>query len=313
MSDKYDINKYKGVTVALNAAYDQAGNVNVNAAAQLCSQYADIGVNGVYVCGSTGEGFLMSSEERKELTEAVVNAVGNRMSIIVHVGAAASHEAAHLAAHAEQCGAHAISAVPSVYYRLSEASIEKHWDTIMEAADLPFFIYNIPQLTGYDLSMTLFERMMRKERVRGIKNSSESTYQIQQFRAAAGDDFMVFNGPDEQYLAGRLMGANGGIGGTYGCMPELYVELERLIQAGDLEAAQLWQKRINEIIRKLISFPSLYGACKTIIRKRFIDIGNPRLPFLSVADNDAAINDLSNLINSYVEEIRNDSFGGNHR
>ncbi|HEY0826576.1 MAG TPA: dihydrodipicolinate synthase family protein, partial [Bacilli bacterium] len=270
---------------------------------QLCSLYADIGVHGVYVCGSTGEGFLMSSEERKELTEAVVNAVGHRMSIIVHVGAAASHEAADLAEHAEKCGAHAISAVPSVYYRLPEASIEKHWDTIMEAADLPFFIYNIPQLTGYNLSMGLFNRMIRKNRVRGIKNSSESTYQIQQFRAAAGEDFMIFNGPDEQYLAGRLMGADGGIGGTYGCMPELYLKLERCIKAGDIGSAHRWQTKINEVITKLITFPSLYGACKTIIRKRYIDIGDPRLPFLSVPDNDHEINELNTLIESYVQEI----------
>ena len=100
MSDKYDINKYKGVSVALNAAYDQCGNVDSNAPAQLCGIYANMGVNGVYVCGSTGEGLLMSVEERKQLTAAVVQAVGHCMSVIVHVGAAASHEAADLAAHA---------------------------------------------------------------------------------------------------------------------------------------------------------------------------------------------------------------------
>lgn len=303
MPDKYDVSRYRGVTVALHSAYDQYGNVNSTAAAQLCSVYADIGVNGVYVCGSTGEGFLMSAEERKKLTETVVNAVGHRMSVIVHVGTAASHEAAGLAEHAEQCGAHAISAVPSVYYRLSEASIEKHWDTIMEAADLPFFIYNIPQLTGYDLSIGLFNRMIRKDRVRGLKNSSESTYQIQQFRAAAGEDFVIFNGPDEQYLAGRLMGADGGIGGTYGCMPELYLKLERCIQAGDIKSAQMWQNKINGIIIRLFTFPSLHGACKAIIGKRYLDIGKPRLPFLPVADNDVEINELSALIDSYVSKV----------
>lgn len=303
MSNKYDLNRFKGVTVALNAAYDQYGNINANAAALLSNRYADIGVNGIYVCGSTGEGFLMSIEERKRLTEAVTAAVGDRMSVIVHVGSAATHEAAELAEHAEQCGAHAISAVPSVYYRLSEASIEKHWDTMMEAADLPFFIYNIPQLTGYDLSMPLFKRMIRKERVLGIKNSSESTYQIQQFRAAAGNEFLIFNGPDEQYFAGRLMGADGGIGGTYGCMPELFVALERCIQSGDISSAQAWQRRINEVIAELITYPSLYGACKTIIRKRFVDIGDPRLPFLPVEDNHPGINELSAKIERYAAEI----------
>lgn len=301
--NRYDINRFRGVTAALNASYDGQGKVNPAAAAQLCRIYADLGVHGVYTCGSTGEGFLLSPEERKQLTEAVVGGVGGRMSVIVHVGAAASHEAADLARHAEQCGAHAISAVPSVYYRLSEASIEKHWDTIMEAADLPFFIYNIPQLTGYNLSMGLFRRMIAKERVRGVKNSSESTHQIQQFRQAAGEDFLIFNGPDEQYAAGRLMGADGGIGGTYGCMPELFLKLEACIREGDLEAARHWQGNINEVIGRLLTFPSLYGACKTIIRKRYVDIGDPRLPFLPVSAHDPELLELVSLIERYVKMI----------
>lgn len=80
--------------------------------------------------------------------------------------------------------------------------------------------------------------MAKKEKVIGIKNSSESTCQTERFRKIAGPDFVIFNGPDEQLLAGRLMGATAGIGGTYGTMPELYLELTRLIETGDIENAK---------------------------------------------------------------------------
>ena len=171
-----------------------------------------------------------------------------------------------LARHAEESGADALSAVPSIYYRLPEPSIEYHWKTIMDSTSLPMIIYNIPQLTGYDLSMNLLNRMLKMEKVIGIKNSSMSTFQIEQFKKAGGKDFIVFNGPDEQYLAGRIMGAGGGIGGTYGVMPELFLQLEKCYSNGRIEEAQKWQIAINEIIIELLSFNSLYGAAKEVLK-----------------------------------------------
>lgn len=111
----------------------------------------------------------------------------------------------------------------------------------MDSTELPFFIYNIPQLTGYDLSFELLKNGKERKGYRH-KNSSESTCQTERFRKIAGPDFVIFNGPDEQLLAGRLMGATAGIGGTYGTMPELYLELTRLIETGDIENAKMQTK-----------------------------------------------------------------------
>lgn len=301
---KYDLTKYRGIFTALNAIYDKDDNVNTEAIKQLVKKYKEIGVKGVYACGSTGEGFLLSTEERKQVTKAVVEAADGDMTVIVHVGAASTKEACELAKYAEEVGADAVSAVPSVYYHLSEASIEKHWDTIMEATDLPFFIYNIPQLTGYDLSYSLFEKMAKKDKVIGIKNSSESTCQIERFRKIAGPDFVIFNGPDEQYLAGRIMGATAGIGGTYGSMPELYIHLAKLIDENRIDEAKVMQTKINDCIFDLLSFPSLYGASKAVITLRYgIDAGIPRLPMLPTSTDDPKLIALVEKINKYVSEI----------
>lgn len=297
---KYNTEKFKGVAVALNSLYDENDNINKEAVKALVRKYKELGVNGIYACGSTGEGFLLSTEERKQLAEAVKEITGDEMYLIVHVGSASTKESIELAKHAESIGADAISAVPSVYYRLPEESIALHWNTITEAVDLPFIIYNIPQLTGYDLSYNLFKRMCNNEKVIGIKNSSDSTCQIERFSQLGGKDFVVFNGPDEQFLAGRLMGAKAGIGGTYGTMPELFVHLNKLIECRDIENAKIWQNRINDCIFDLLSCPSLYGASKAVMSLRFgIDCGKPRLPFLPITDNEKA-KEIADKINSYV-------------
>lgn len=298
----YNPNDFRRVTIALNTPYDDEGNVSVERTKKVVSYYYNKGVKNLYVAGSTGEGFLLSNEERKTLLEAVMEAAPEDMRIIVHVGCAGTRESVDLAKHAEKVGAHAISAVPCVYYRPSEEGIYQHWTAITEACDLPFFIYNIPQLTGYQLSMNLFERLIQNPRIVGVKNSSEPVVDILKFKNRGGKDFIVFNGPDEQYLFGRMAGADAGIGGTYGAMPELYLSLESLIQAQRFEEAKKLQDEITAFIFRLCSFASMYGACKTIIRLDGCDIGDPRLPFLPVAADDEKLLALYHDIRQAVEK-----------
>ena len=299
---KYDVSRFRNVTVAFNTPFSQDGSLDLRATKAFTRYFMNKGVKSLYVCGSTGEGFLLDNDERKKVLEAVMDEAGNDMNIIVHVGTASTRHSVDLARHAKSAGAHATSAVPCVYYRPSEEGIYRHWTEITEAADIPFFIYNIPQLTGYSLSMNLFNRMLKNERVAGVKNSSEAAHDILRFKQAGGKDFLVFNGPDEQYLAGRLMGADGGIGGTYGAMPELFLMLEESIRCGELEKAQRLQAIITGFIYRLLSFPSLYGAVKTIVRLDGCPIGDPRLPFLPVDENDPALRQLYLDIRKAVED-----------
>lgn len=276
----------KGIFIAFYACFDKDNNISEEATKKLARFYADKGVKGLYVGGSSGEGFLLTVEERKKMLEAVMSEVGSELKIIVHVGAAATKDSIELSKHAEKVGAYALSAVPNVYYKIPERSIELHWKNIMDSADLPFIIYNIPQTTGYDLSTNLLKKMLTYPKVVGIKNSSMSTYDIQKFKAIGGENLLVFNGPDEQYISGRVMGADSGIGGTYGVMPELFLKAEEYFSKGNIEKAQEVQFVINEIIGDLLSFPSLYGAAKEIVKLRGIDIGTTRLPLEPIDEDD---------------------------
>lgn len=296
-------NKFKGIFCALNAIYDNNDNIDTAKMQELVKIYKSLGVKGVYVCGSTGEGFLLSTEERKKVCEAVMEVAGDDFTVIVHIGCASTKESIELAKHCESVGVDAISAVPSVYYHLPAASVKLHWQSIIDAVDVPFIIYNIPQLTGFDLSVQLLGELSKNPKVIGVKNSAEPVYLMERYRRAAGDDFIIFNGSDEQFLGGRLMGADAGIGGTYGCMPELFVALDKLIDENRIEEAKELQFKINDCIFSLLACDSLYGAAKQVMSIRFnIDCGEPRKPFLPVSKEQAQ--PVADKINKYVSELK---------
>lgn len=301
----YDLDSFKGIIIAMYSSYDAEGNIDQDAARKLARHYVSTGVKGLYVGGSSGEGMLQSVEERKQMLEAVIAEVGNELTIIAHVGAPSTRDGVALAIHAEEVGAHAVSAVPAIYYRLSPDSVESHWQAIIDSTSLPFIIYHIPQTTGFQLSTSLLIKMAAQDKVIGVKISAESTFELQQFKAAGGKDFLVLNGPDEQYLAGRSIGADGGIGGTYGVMPELFLKVEKCYVQGDMAEAQKWQFIINELIVELLSFPSLYGACKAILSLRGFETGKPRMPLLPVRDTDLDhVKSLNNKILDYILQVK---------
>ena len=303
-----DLNKFRGVFCALNAIYDKDDNIDRDKMKQLVKVYKSLGVRGVYACGSTGEGFLLSTEERKQVAAAVKEAAGDDFTVIVHVGCASTKESIELAKHAQSIGADAVSAVPSVYYHLPAESVKLHWESIIDAADVPFIIYNIPQLTGFDLSPAMLGEFAKNEKIIGVKNSAEPVYLMERYRKAAGDDFIIFNGSDEQFVGGRIMGADAGIGGTYGCMPELFVALDNLVNENRIEEAKVLQYKINDCIFDLLACKSLYGAAKQVISLRFgIDCGQPRSPFLPVSREDAK--PIADKINKYVNELGNRKTG----
>ena len=278
--------KFAGVFPAFYACYDDNGEISRERTARLAEFYLELGIPGLYVTGSSGECVFHTVEERKATLEAVMETVGGKMTIIAHIAAPSTRDSIELARHAESLGVDAIAMVPGFYYGLSVPVVRKYWMDVLEATEkVPMFIYNIPGTTnGFNLPTDLFKEMLATGRVAGVKNSSDSVQDILRFRQAGGEDVAIFNGPDEQYLAGRMMGASGGIGGTYGYTPELYMKLEKLIQANEIEKACALQQEITRLIYQMLGTGSLYAGAKEVLRLRGIEIGDVRAPFLSLDD-----------------------------
>lgn len=246
----------------------------------------------MYVNGSSGECIYQSVADRKLILEEVMAVAKGKLTIIVHVACNNTKDSVELARHAESLGVDAIAAIPPIYFRLPEYSVAQYWNDISAAApQTDFVIYNIPQLAGVALTPSLYAEMLKNERVIGVKNSSMPVQDIQTFAALGGEDHLVFNGPDEQFLGGRLMGARSGIGGTYGAMPELFLKLNQLIADKELEKAKELQFTINAIIGKLTAaHGNMYSVIKEVLKiNENLNIGSVRAPLTPVTDTDHPI------------------------
>lgn len=281
------LDKYKGIIPAFYACYDEAGEISPERIKALAIHLYEKGVQGLYVGGSSGECIYQNLEERKATLKYVAESLKGQLTLIAHVGAPSTKESVELAKYAEELGYDALSAIPPIYFQLPESAIEKYWTEIMDSTDLPFIIYNIPQTTGYNLSINLLKKLLQNDKLIGVKNSSMPVMDIERFKAAAHDDFIVFNGPDEQYVSGRLIGADSGIGGTYGVMPELFLKAEEFVSAGNFSEARKIQHDINDIIMALCSLNgSMYSVIKEIYKLKGVNIGSVRGPLEPVSGDD---------------------------
>lgn len=287
-----NVEKYHGIIPAFYACYDEQGEISPAGVRALTQYFIDKGVQGLYVNGSSGECIYQSVADRKLVLEEVMAVAKGKLTIIAHVACNNTKDSVELARHAEKLGVDAIAAIPPIYFRLPDHAVAKYWNDISAAApNTDFVIYNIPQLAGIALTPSLYTEMLKNERVIGVKNSSMPVQDIQTFASLGGDNHIVFNGPDEQFLGGRLMGAKAGIGGTYGAMPELFLKLNSLIAEKELDMAQKLQFRINEIIKVLTSaHGNMYGVIKQVLKiNEGLELGDVRSPLASVIEADQAI------------------------
>lgn len=286
-----NLEKYHGVIPAFYACYDKEGNISVEGVKALTRYFIEAGVQGVYVGGSSGECIYQGKEERKVVLETIMKEAQGRLTVIAHVACNNTADSMELAAHAESLGVDAIAAIPPIYFRLPEHAIAKYWNDISSAApNTDFIIYNIPQLAGVALTPSLYKEMLKNPRVIGVKNSSMPIQDIQTFKAIGGKDTIVFNGPDEQFIGGFMIGAEGGIGGTYGAMPKLFLKALECFKKGEYETACAIQYDVNEIIAALCSCKgNMYGVIKATLKiNHNIEIGGVRSPLANLVEEDMA-------------------------
>ena len=284
-----DISKYQGIIPAFYACYDDNGNISPERVREMTRWLIDQGVQGLYVGGSSGECIYQGKEERKLLLENVMAEAKGEITVIAHIACNNTADSCELAAHAESLGVDAIAAIPPIYFKLPPHAIAKYWNDMSVAApNTDFIIYNIPQLAGVSLSVPLLQEMLKNPRVIGVKNSSMPTQDIQMW---IDEGAMVFNGPDEQLISGLVMGAVGGIGGTYSVMPKLYVELYRCVKAGEMAKALEIQNDCCRIIYKLCSgHGNMYAMIKETLRKLGCpNCGSVRAPLAEIIDSDLPI------------------------
>ena len=270
----------RGILPATVTPLDAGGRFARAPFEQLLGRLYAGGVHGVYVCGTTGEGPLLSRSEREAVAEAAVAGTPNGRHVIVHVGAASMEETLALARHAAGIGAHAISSLPPSSAPFSFEDLYRYYEALATHTDLPLVVYYFPQMAPVMDSTERLEALCALPNVCGVKYTDFDLYRMS---CIVSPDRVVFNGRDEVLAAGLLMGAGGGIGSFYNLVPELFVALYAATQAGRWDEAGALQRRVNALIRTVLEYP-LFPAIKQILAWTGLDCGTCLAPRPSLGD-----------------------------
>ncbi|MCK2034737.1 dihydrodipicolinate synthase family protein [Microbacterium sp. SSW1-49] len=244
------------------------------------------GVEGLYVCGSSGEGVLLSEDERIAVAETAVTAAAGRVPVVSHVGAMSTGEAIRIAAAAKDAGVAAISMIPPLYYGYSTSDVVRHFRSVIDAVDLPFVLYNIPQFTGRDISEGGFDELLALSQVVGVKHTSRNLYGAERI-IRRYPHLTLVNGFDEFYLPALSIGARGAIGTTVSLQIELFLSLRRRFARGDLEGSRAVQVRINDTVEGMVEV-GVFGAAKYLGGRLSVPLGDCRAPLPALDDDGRA-------------------------
>lgn len=267
------------------------GDVNYDMVEPYCQMLVKNGLKGVFCNGSSGEGYMLTTEERKQLAERWVKAAPEGFKVIVHVGSCCLRESVELARHAEAIGAWAIGSMAPPFPKIGRVEeLVAYCETIAKAApSLPFYFYHIPAFNGAFLPMVDFLKAVdgRIPNFAGVKYTFESIYEYNQCRLYAGGKFDMLHGQDETILAQIAMGgAKGCICGTTNYNARELVAIGEAWEKGDLEAARRHQNYSQDVINVICHYRGNIVGGKRIMKFLGLDMGPNRIPFRNVTDEE---------------------------
>ena len=270
-----------GLVPAVFTPMHDDGSLNLDYIQTVTDRLIAQNIGGVYVCGSTGEGPSLTKEERMMVTEAYIEAVNGRIPVIVQVGHNSLRSAGELAAHAQQVGADAISAVSPSYFRPQSVDdlINCLDEITCHAPNLPFYYYYIPGYIGttFDIVRLLEMSQARLPTLVGIKYTALT---IHEFHACLGVEHGRYNmlfGADEMLLSGLVVGAHGAVGSTYNFAAPIYNHIIDAFEHGNIEEARAWQAKSVEMVRVLMRYGG-NPAIKAMMKLIGLDCGPTRQP-----------------------------------
>ncbi len=280
--------RINGFIAAPFTPFKTNGSINLQMIDKYCELVVRNGLNGVFVCGTSGEGYSLTTDERKALTKKWIEVAPPELKVIAHVGSTGIEDSKELARHAYKNGAWGIGVMNPVLFK--PACVEDLADYCKEIADcapaIPFYFYHIPGFTGDALPLVPLLKIVSKTipNFAGIKYTHENLYQFNQCIQADNGKFEMLHGQDETLLLGLMLGAKSGVGGTYNhCFP-LYKGIVDAFYAGDMSKALILQNKSQEFINILVKYGGNLIAGKRMMKFIGIDCGPNRLPLRSLSE-----------------------------
>ncbi|MCH2201686.1 MAG: dihydrodipicolinate synthase family protein [Fuerstiella sp.] len=271
---------FHGVWPAMITPLDEQEQPNYSALEQLVELFISQNVPGLYILGSTGQWPLLSLQHRREIAERVVKIAAGRITVMVHVGALATDDAADLARHAESIGADAVSAVGPVYYSYSADAVFEHYQRIGSASNLPLFVYHLSHVNQVAIPATDYaRRVLDLPNIGGMKFTDHDLYVLSQIHETAGEKLLLFSGADQLLCHAALSGATGAIGSFYNLWAAPAQKARDRFVAGDFDAGYRFMMALQAAISRVLGSGSVWSFLKTAMHLRYdINVGMPRRP-----------------------------------
>ena len=287
---------FKGLYAALLVPFDEHGEVKEEGLKQIAKNAIETeGLDGLYVNGSSGENFLLSKEQKKQVFKVAKEAVNDDVTLIAQVGSLDLNEAIELGKYATELGYDAISAVTPFYYPFTFEEIKDYYFELIEATHNNLIIYAIPDLTGVNISIEQFAELFNHEKVIGVKYTAPNFFLLERIRKAFPDK-LILSGFDEMLVQAAISGVDGAIGSTYNVNGKRARQIFEKAQNGQIDEAYQIQHDTNDIIETVLSM-GIYSTLKEILATRGIDGGLPKRPFKPF--NETNRSKLTKLIKDY--------------
>lgn len=273
----------KGIFSALLTSFDEDGNINEDGVRQIVRHNIDkMKVDGLYVGGSTGENFLISTEEKKKIFKIAKDEAKNDIKLIAQVGSLNIHESIELAKYVTELGYDAISAVTPFYYKFSFEEIKDYYNTIINSVDNYLIIYSIPFLTGVNISVEQFGELFENEKIIGVKFTAADFYLLERLRKAY-PNHLIYAGFDEMMLPATVLNVDGAIGSTFNVNGIRARQIFELAQQGKIDEAFKIQNITNDLITDILA-NGLYQTIKYLLQLQGVDAGYCKKPMSIITE-----------------------------
>ncbi|MEL7500341.1 MAG: dihydrodipicolinate synthase family protein [Planctomycetota bacterium] len=273
----------RGAFSAIFTPFDENNEVNYDMLHQIANFQMDHGVRGFFVCGSTGEGLLMTEEERQRVVASMVEIASGRATVIAHVGHPRTETSIKLAKRAADDGADWIASVAPIYHGTTFDGAMRHYQAISSATDLPFMVYSLGGVIEPLRDAAFFEL----PNVCGLKYTGSSFFSVQQLMRRVDRPVALMSGFDEQFVASLSFGFHGGIGSTFNFAPQFYSGIYNAYHRGQIEEAAQLQSKINTVTDLMIQYEN-WSYRKAIMKYLGFDCGAARLPYAPLTDQEFA-------------------------
>lgn len=280
--------KLTGIYAALFTPFDENGKIMYEPLQHHVDYLVKQGIDGFYVNGSTGESFLMSSDERKKALEAVIEANAGRATVISHCGAIGTELTLDLVRHSSKLPVDAISSVPPFYYKFSKNEIIGFYNDLASASDKPFIVYNMPKFSGVVITPDIMAELRKNPNIQGLKYTYNDFAALRDIKVA-DPDLIVYNGFDEMCICGMSMGCDGAIGSTYNVLAPIVLKLRQCCDDNNFKAALDAQTELNYYLNGMTANGKHFAITKHMIsRIEGIEYGTARKPFAPLTQEEIA-------------------------